>query len=311
MIARYARVVDDRDVDGIVGLFTEDGRIDFEGGEQSGVGHEGIRRVRDGVRLAAHGGFQASTHLMGNTLMTIDGDGAHAETDAVAFIASSTTVVTAGALQRRPGSGVGRMADRQPSASQHLAVGVTGPSPRTARRRMVCVRPQGSAVPGVRPARPPSTTIVEPVTYDAAGEHRNRTTSATSSARAGRRSGVQAMACDKRPGAAAVIAGSATAARATQLTRIPAGANRRPSRGSARRALPSTPSRTARADCPATRRPIRDGRSTNRLPHRRGRAAPGTPWTPRQGPAHSCARPLPRRSSSSREIPSNRCRSGS
>jgi hypothetical protein len=97
VIARYARVVDDRDVDGIVGLFTDEGRIDFEGGEHSGVGHDGIRAAYETAFASPRmAGSTSSTHLMGNTLMTIAGDRAHAETDAVAFIASSTTVVMRG-----------------------------------------------------------------------------------------------------------------------------------------------------------------------------------------------------------------------
>ena len=76
MIARYAHTVDDRDIDGIVGCFAPDGRIDFEGGQTSGEGHDGIRsRVRGGLRRHRRSPAPAtSTHLMANTLITVDGD---------------------------------------------------------------------------------------------------------------------------------------------------------------------------------------------------------------------------------------------
>jgi ketosteroid isomerase-like protein len=97
VIARYARVVDDRDVDGIVELFTDDGRIDLEGGVQSGVGHDGIRAVYEAAfRSGLMAESPASTHLMGNTRVSVEDDVAHAETDAVAFLASPTSVVTRG-----------------------------------------------------------------------------------------------------------------------------------------------------------------------------------------------------------------------
>jgi ketosteroid isomerase-like protein len=99
VIARYAHTVDDRDIEGIVHCFTPDGRIDFEGGQSSGEGHGGIRRAFDEAFTAPSLVQPAtSTHLMANTLVTIDGDTAHAETQAVAYLASATlgTVVTRG-----------------------------------------------------------------------------------------------------------------------------------------------------------------------------------------------------------------------
>jgi uncharacterized protein (TIGR02246 family) len=99
VIARYAHTVDDRDIDGILTCFAPDGRIDFEGGQISGDGHDGIREAfeqafaRPGLAPPA-----TSTHLMSNTLVTVDGDTAHAETQGVAFLASPGlgTVVTRG-----------------------------------------------------------------------------------------------------------------------------------------------------------------------------------------------------------------------
>ena len=99
VIATYAHAVDNRDIDGIVGCFSPDGRIDFEGGQVSGEGHAGIRKAFEQAFTAATLVAPAtSTHLMANTLITIDGDEAHAETQAVAFLASGSlgTVTTRG-----------------------------------------------------------------------------------------------------------------------------------------------------------------------------------------------------------------------
>lgn len=101
LVARYAHAVDGRDVEGIVALFTPDGRIDFEGGATSGDGAAGIRaafeRAFTGTQLAPPA---TSTHLMANTLVDLQGDTAHAETQGVAFLASPATgtVVTRGLL---------------------------------------------------------------------------------------------------------------------------------------------------------------------------------------------------------------------
>ena len=89
VIAAYAHAVDDRDIDRIVGCFAPDGRIDFEGGRTSGEGHAGIRAAYEAAFAAPALALPAtSTHLMANTLVTVDGDTAHAETSAVAFHAS-------------------------------------------------------------------------------------------------------------------------------------------------------------------------------------------------------------------------------
>ena len=101
IVARYARTVDDRDIDGILDCFAPDGRIDFEGGAISGQGHKGIRAAFEAAFAQPTLAPPArSTHLMANTLMTIDGDSASAETQGVAFLASPATgtVVTRGLL---------------------------------------------------------------------------------------------------------------------------------------------------------------------------------------------------------------------
>jgi ketosteroid isomerase-like protein len=99
VIARYAHTVDERDIEGILSCFAPDGRIEFEGGRITGEGHDGIRTAfGEAFARPALAPPAASTHLMANTLVTIDGDTAHAETQGVAYLASSElgTVVTRG-----------------------------------------------------------------------------------------------------------------------------------------------------------------------------------------------------------------------
>ena len=92
VIARYAHTVDGRDIDGILTCFTPDGRIDFEGGLTSGEGHDGIRAAfAEAFTQPALAPPAVSTHLMANTLVTIDGDTARAETQGVAYLASPAT----------------------------------------------------------------------------------------------------------------------------------------------------------------------------------------------------------------------------
>jgi ketosteroid isomerase-like protein len=99
VVARYAHAVDERDIDGIVACFAPDGRIEFEGGETSGEGHDGIRKAfAEAFALPVLAPTATSTHLMANTLITVDGETAHAETQGVAYLASGAlgTVVTRG-----------------------------------------------------------------------------------------------------------------------------------------------------------------------------------------------------------------------
>ena len=89
IVAEYAHAVDDRDIDRIVACFSRDGRIEFEGGQTSGEGHDGIRTAYEQAFAQPVFALPAtSTHLMSNTLMSIDADNAHAETEGVAFLAS-------------------------------------------------------------------------------------------------------------------------------------------------------------------------------------------------------------------------------
>jgi uncharacterized protein (TIGR02246 family) len=92
VVARYAHTVDARDIDGILTCFAPDGRIDFEGGRSEGAGHDGIRAAfTDAFAQPALAPPATSTHLMANTLVTIDGDTATAETQGVAYLASPAT----------------------------------------------------------------------------------------------------------------------------------------------------------------------------------------------------------------------------
>jgi ketosteroid isomerase-like protein len=103
VIATYAQAVDDRDIERIVGCFTTDGRIEFEGGQLTGVGHDGIRQAFEtAFTRPVFTPPAASTHLMANTLVTVEGDAARAETQAVAFLASGAlgTVTTRGLRYR-------------------------------------------------------------------------------------------------------------------------------------------------------------------------------------------------------------------
>jgi uncharacterized protein (TIGR02246 family) len=81
LIAAYAHAVDARDVDRIVALFAPDGEIDYHGREPES-GTEAIRAFFTGALRPG-----TSTHLMSNTLLDLDGDQAHAQTEAVAFLA--------------------------------------------------------------------------------------------------------------------------------------------------------------------------------------------------------------------------------
>jgi 3-phenylpropionate/cinnamic acid dioxygenase small subunit len=95
LISRYAHCVDTGDVDALVGCFTDDARVDLDGGRVSVDGRDAItsfyaRALHD----PAAGASDASTHLMSNTLVDLCGDDrAHAETEAVAYKAHRDRLV--------------------------------------------------------------------------------------------------------------------------------------------------------------------------------------------------------------------------
>jgi ketosteroid isomerase-like protein len=113
LVARYAHTVDERDVDGVVACFVPDGRMDFEGGATTAVGHDGIRAAfEEAFARPALRAPSASTHLMANTIVNVDGDAGHAETQAVAYLVDpgAGTLVTRGLrysddLRRDPAGG--------------------------------------------------------------------------------------------------------------------------------------------------------------------------------------------------------------
>lgn len=89
VVARYAHHVDARSIAGILECFTDDARFESADGSVGTYGRESIRKFFEtafsGPRLTPPA---ASTHLMANTLIDLDGDIAHAETQAVALLAS-------------------------------------------------------------------------------------------------------------------------------------------------------------------------------------------------------------------------------
>jgi uncharacterized protein (TIGR02246 family) len=89
LIARYAQAVDDRDVDRLVACFSPDATLEQNGGANAVQGRAAITNYFTDAfanRPALAGG--ASTHLLGNVLVTIDGDAASIETQAIACLAA-------------------------------------------------------------------------------------------------------------------------------------------------------------------------------------------------------------------------------
>jgi ketosteroid isomerase-like protein len=99
VISRYAHAVDNRDVPGIVACFTADAHIEFGGGADVAAGRQAIARFfEDALFRPMMGANGASTHLMTDVLVSVDGDTAHVETQAVAYLAAEgrDTVIVRG-----------------------------------------------------------------------------------------------------------------------------------------------------------------------------------------------------------------------
>lgn len=99
LVGRYAHTVDGRDVEGIVACFTDDTHVEFDGGAEVVDGKEALRAFfDDALRRPIMGSTGVSTHLMSDVLVTLDGDRAHVETQAVAYLASDEreTIVVRG-----------------------------------------------------------------------------------------------------------------------------------------------------------------------------------------------------------------------
>lgn len=102
LVWTYARAVDDRDIPRIVGCFTEDAHVEFDGGASVVDGVAALAEfLRSALVQPRMGTSGTSTHLMSNIVVDVDPtdpDVATAETQAVAFLASSArdTVVIRG-----------------------------------------------------------------------------------------------------------------------------------------------------------------------------------------------------------------------
>lgn len=99
LISHYAHAVDARDLEAIVACFTEDTHVEFDGGAEVVDGREALATFFAHALVRPRmGQTGASTHLMSNILVAIEGDEAHVETQAVAYLASdsSSVVVTRG-----------------------------------------------------------------------------------------------------------------------------------------------------------------------------------------------------------------------
>src|SRR5437867_4075910 len=88
LIYRYAHLVDARDIDGVVACFTEDVHAEYNHGAVVVNGRDAFRRwFREALTGPVLGPGSASTHVMSNVLIDLDGDTAHVETSAVAYLA--------------------------------------------------------------------------------------------------------------------------------------------------------------------------------------------------------------------------------
>jgi hypothetical protein len=99
LVSRYAHAVDTRDIPGIVACFTAGAHVEFGGGAEVVEGHEGLTRFFEGALIRPMMGANgASTHLMTDVLVSVDGETAHVETQAVAFLAAEgrDTVIVRG-----------------------------------------------------------------------------------------------------------------------------------------------------------------------------------------------------------------------
>ena len=168
----YAHTVDERDIDGILGCFAADGRIDFEGGQSSGEGHDGIRKAFE----------EAFTGRRSPARDVDPPDGEHARHDR---------------RRRSPRRDPGRRLPRQRRARHrdHAGAALLRRPPQ---EPTAGASPIGSTAPSGRPRReaspltaarrwrqrrcsPPSTIMFVPVTNRDAGWHRNRAASPMSS----------------------------------------------------------------------------------------------------------------------------------
>ncbi len=121
LISRYAHAVDARDVAGTVACFTDDAHVEFDGGVEVVDGRDALARFFEGAFTSPRmGRTGVSTHLMSNVIVTVTGDTAHVETQAVAYHASDDrdTVIVRGlrysddCVRRNDGWLIGRRVHR-------------------------------------------------------------------------------------------------------------------------------------------------------------------------------------------------------
>lgn len=95
LFARYARYVDARDVERVMACFTSDAHLSFNGGAAVADGEEEMtafwNKLFGGTVLG-----QASTHIMANLVIDLDGDRATAGSQGVAYIYNEGTVFARG-----------------------------------------------------------------------------------------------------------------------------------------------------------------------------------------------------------------------
>ena len=121
LISRYAHAVDFRNAAKTVACFTDDAHVEFDGGVEVVDGRDALARFFEGVFTSPRmGRTGVSTHLMSNVIVTVTGDTAHVETQAVAYHASDDrdTVIVRGlrysddCVRRNDGWLIGRRVHR-------------------------------------------------------------------------------------------------------------------------------------------------------------------------------------------------------
>jgi hypothetical protein len=78
----YAQSLDDHDIEGLVNVFAPDGKVELRQGAVTG--RDAIRQWITGYYAGQPMG-RMEKHLMGNALITVNGDTAEAKTDVVVF----------------------------------------------------------------------------------------------------------------------------------------------------------------------------------------------------------------------------------
>lgn len=88
LISRYAQALDGADIPGVLDSFTVDAIANYDGGTYRVAGHDALRRHFEGFLTAP------STHLIGNTLIEVEGSArARIQCSAVAFVTRETGFV--------------------------------------------------------------------------------------------------------------------------------------------------------------------------------------------------------------------------